>query len=48
MILARGVAADQDFSTPEQLRTCPFYNELLAPFGLKWCLALSFQVNNDV
>jgi hypothetical protein len=35
-LLARGVSTDFDFTTPEEMRRLPFYQELLAPHGLRW------------
>jgi DNA-binding CsgD family transcriptional regulator len=39
----RIIITDQDILTPEEMRRLPFYNELLAPYGLQWFAAVTFQ-----
>jgi DNA-binding CsgD family transcriptional regulator len=39
----RIVVTDQDMFTPEEMRRLPLYNELLAPHGLQWFAAVTFQ-----
>jgi DNA-binding CsgD family transcriptional regulator len=36
MLLRRGVAIDFDFITSDEIARHPFYQELLAPYGLRW------------
>ncbi|SFL93534.1 DNA-binding transcriptional regulator, CsgD family [Methylobacterium pseudosasicola] len=44
MIRARGIAVDQDFTTPEEIERLPFYQDLLAPSGLRWFAGIGFEV----
>lgn len=41
---ARGVAVDQDFTTPEEIARLPFYQDLLASRGLRWFAGIGFEV----
>lgn len=42
----RGVCVDQDFTTPEEMETLPYYQELLAARGLRWFAGVGFQAGN--
>ena len=44
MIRARGIAVDQDFTTPEEIERLPFYQDLLASSGLRWFAGIGFEV----
>lgn len=44
MIRARGIAVDQDFTTPEEIQRLPFYQDLLASSGLRWFAGIGFEV----
>ncbi len=43
--LAFGHVTDQDFITPEEMRSHPYYCELLEPHGLKWFAGIALDVN---
>jgi DNA-binding CsgD family transcriptional regulator len=36
------VITDQDFVTPEEMRTHPYYNDILLPFNLLWFAGIGF------
>jgi hypothetical protein len=36
------VVTDREILTPDEMRRCDMYNELLAPFGLKWWAVIGF------
>ena len=36
------IVLDQDLVTPDEMDTIPFYQELLLPFGLRYCACLRF------
>ncbi|MET3484744.1 helix-turn-helix transcriptional regulator [Methylobacterium sp. 1973] len=40
----RGIAVDQDFTTPEEVARLPFYQDLLASRGLRWFAGIGFAV----
>ncbi|MBE7203243.1 MAG: helix-turn-helix transcriptional regulator [Parafilimonas terrae] len=40
----RGIAVDQDFTTPEEIARLPFYQDLLASRGLRWFAGVGFEV----
>jgi DNA-binding CsgD family transcriptional regulator len=44
MIRARGIAVDQDFTTPDEIARLPFYQDLLASSGLRWFAGIGFEV----
>jgi DNA-binding CsgD family transcriptional regulator len=43
-----GVVSDLDFTTPEQMATDPFYQELLAPAGCLWFAGVKVESENEV
>ena len=47
-LLTRGVSTDLDFTTPEEMRRLPFYQELLAPHGLWWFAGVKVGDGEDV
>ncbi|MCB4803660.1 DNA-binding CsgD family transcriptional regulator/PAS domain-containing protein [Methylobacterium brachiatum] len=44
MMRARGIAVDQDFTTPDEIARLPFYQDLLASSGLRWFAGVGFEV----
>lgn len=40
----RGIAVDQDFTSPEEFARLPFYQDLLASRGLRWFAGIGFEV----
>lgn len=47
-MLRKGVACDFDFTTPEEMKRNPYYQEFLAPLGHDWCgLALIAAAENQ-
>ena len=44
MIRTRGIAVDQDFTSPEEIARLPFYQDLLASRGLRWFAGIGFEV----
>jgi DNA-binding CsgD family transcriptional regulator len=40
----RGIAVDQDFTSPEEFDRLPFYQDLLASRGLRWFAGVGFEV----
>ena len=47
-IMARkGVATEFDFTTPDQIRTHPYYQEFLAPHGLRWFAGVKVASGDD-
>lgn len=47
-LMRRGIITDADFSTEDDRRTSPLYQELLAKHGLKWIAAVGFSVGSDL
>jgi DNA-binding CsgD family transcriptional regulator/PAS domain-containing protein len=47
-LLARGVSTDFDFTTPEDMRRLPYYQEFLAPHGLCWFAGVKVGDGEDV
>ena len=45
LMRTRGIAVDQDFTTPEEIARLPFYQDLLASRGLRWFAGIGFAVN---
>ena len=43
-----GVVVEQDFTTEAQMRKEPYYQELLAPFGLRWFSGVAVRADEDV
>ena len=41
--LSFGCVTDQDIFAPGEMKTHPFYQELLTPLGLRWFIAIAFQ-----
>ncbi len=44
LMRTRGIAVDQDFTTPEEIARLPFYQDLLASRGLRWFAGIGFAV----
>lgn len=44
----RGVATDLDYVTPEQMGRHPYYQEFLAPLGLKWFAGVKVEAGDDL
>jgi DNA-binding CsgD family transcriptional regulator/PAS domain-containing protein len=44
MIRTRGIAVDQDFTSPEEIERLPYYQDLLASRGLRWFAGIGFEV----
>ncbi|MCJ2049632.1 helix-turn-helix transcriptional regulator [Methylobacterium sp. J-070] len=44
MLRARGIAVDQDFTSPEEIARLPYYQDLLASHGLRWFAGIGFEV----
>jgi len=40
------IYTDQDIATPEEMRTAPFYNELIYAQGLKWSACIGFRAGS--
>lgn len=40
----RGIVVDQDFTTSEEMRRLPYYQDLLASRGLRWFAGVGFEV----
>jgi DNA-binding CsgD family transcriptional regulator len=47
MLLRRGVATDLDFMTTAQISRHPYYQELLAPHGLRWFAGVYVACGED-
>ena len=47
-MLRTGIMVDQDFMTPEMMKSSPFYNELLIPHGLQWFAGLAFHADDEI
>ncbi|WP_141740251.1 helix-turn-helix transcriptional regulator [Bosea sp. BIWAKO-01] len=47
-MLKTGVGVDQDFITPHTIEREPYYQEFLAPFGLRWWAGVGFQSGDDL
>jgi DNA-binding CsgD family transcriptional regulator len=46
--LRRGVASEFDFTTPDEMKRNAFYQELLAPHGLRWFAVVKVGSGEDV
>ena len=46
--MRRGVASEFDFTTPDEMRRNKFYQELLAPHGLRWFAVVRVGSGDDV
>ncbi len=46
-MLKTGVGVDQDFMTPDAIEREPYYQELLAPLGLRWWAGVAFRSDDD-
>jgi DNA-binding CsgD family transcriptional regulator len=46
--MQRGVASEFDFTTPDEMRRNAFYQELLAPHGLRWFAVVKVGDGDDV
>ncbi|MHB2205139.1 helix-turn-helix transcriptional regulator [Methylobacterium sp. CM6257] len=44
IIRTRGIAVDQDFTSPEEIERLPYYQDLLASRGLRWFAGIGFEV----
>ncbi|MGT2487024.1 helix-turn-helix transcriptional regulator [Methylobacterium oryzae CBMB20] len=44
LMRTRGIAVDQDFTTPDEIARLPFYQDLLASRGLRWFAGIGFAV----
>jgi DNA-binding CsgD family transcriptional regulator len=47
-LLKRGVMSDLDFIHPDEIASNAFYQELLAPFGLRWFAGLKIAAGDDL
>jgi DNA-binding CsgD family transcriptional regulator len=47
-VLRRGVSTDLDFISPDEIRTHPYYQELLAPLGLRWFAGIKMAAGDDL
>jgi DNA-binding CsgD family transcriptional regulator len=47
-LIRAGVATDLDFATPDEIRRHPYYQEFLAPFGLRWSGLVKMQACNEL
>lgn len=46
-MLKTGVGVDQDFMTPDAFEREPYYQDLLAPCGLRWWAGVAFRSGGD-
>lgn len=46
-LLQTGLFVDQDFATPDFMRSAPFYSDFLRPLGFQWCAGLLVDVGGD-
>jgi DNA-binding CsgD family transcriptional regulator len=46
LLQGRSVVTDQDFVSPEEMRTVPFYNECVFPTGFEWFAAVGFRAGS--
>jgi DNA-binding CsgD family transcriptional regulator len=46
--LEAGFVVDQDLISVEEMRSHPYYNELLAPFDLKWFIGTTLKVGEKI
>jgi DNA-binding CsgD family transcriptional regulator len=44
LIRQRGIAVDQDFTSPDEIAKLPYYQDLLASRGLRWFAGIGFEV----
>lgn len=44
----RGVVSEFDFTTPDEIAGSPYYQEFLAPFGLRWFAGVKIACGGDV
>jgi hypothetical protein len=47
-LMRRGVLCDLDFADPDEFARNPFYQELLAPFGLQWFAGVKVAAGDDI
>ena len=47
-LVRRGIMTDADFSTEEERRKSPLYQDLLAKHDLKWIAAVGFMIDGDL
>jgi DNA-binding CsgD family transcriptional regulator len=47
-IVRRGIAVDQDYATPEQIRRSDYYNDFLGRAGLRWFAGLGFNAADEL
>jgi DNA-binding CsgD family transcriptional regulator len=48
VMLQRGVTTDFDFASPTEISRHPYYQEFLAPFGLRWFAGVKVAAGDDV
>lgn len=46
-IISRGIAVDQDYVTPEEMRRSDYYNDFLIQAGLGWFAGLGFKAADE-
>ncbi|MGO4670694.1 helix-turn-helix transcriptional regulator [Bosea sp. 2RAB26] len=46
-MLKTGIGVDQDFMTPDAIEREPYYQDLLAPCGLRWWAGVAFRSGDD-
>ena len=47
-ILGRGIATEFDYITPDEITRHPYYQEFLAPYGLRWFAGVRFVGGDDL
>jgi DNA-binding CsgD family transcriptional regulator len=47
-IIRRGVATEFDYTTPDEIARRPYYQEFLAPYGLRWFAGIKFASDDDL
>lgn len=46
-LLRTGIMVDQDFTTPDEMRTHPYYNDFLGRLGFRWFAGIGFEAGED-
>jgi DNA-binding CsgD family transcriptional regulator/PAS domain-containing protein len=47
-LVRRNVFTEFDFTTPDEINRHPYYQEFLAPYGLRWCCCLKVAFGDDL
>jgi DNA-binding CsgD family transcriptional regulator len=47
-IVRRGIAVDQNYATPEEIRRSDYYNDFLGRAGLRWFAGLGFSAADEL